>query len=388
MLVLAGKNNIAVNALNYIIENYNNDFSVVCNQTDDGKHGWQRSLRKTALDRGIQEITLEEAYERASTFISLEFDKIVRPAKFKHANAYNIHFSLLPKYKGMYTSIWPVINDEAVTGVTLHEIERGIDTGCIIEQIEISISENDRARDLYRKYLSNSFELFKKRFHCLINGEINSQPQPKKPSTYHSKNSIDFSKLELDLNQTAHTITKQLYAFSFREYQLPLVFGERVVEIEILDSQSQKTPGSIIHIDPDFFDLTTIDFDIRVYLDRIDRIGEFSTCTIAQAKRLLKGLCGVNDRNEHGWSPIIIAAYHGNFEVVDFLLENGADINDTNNNGTSVLMYAKDFCIKNRDTRLLDDLIFNGADLEHRDFSGKRLNDYCTPDEIRFLGLK
>lgn len=388
MLVLAGKNNIAVNALDYILENYNKDFLVVCNQTDDGNHGWQRSLKKTALDKGVKEITLEEAYEQASIFISLEFDKIVRPERFREASTFNIHFSLLPKYKGMYTSIWPLLNGEVVTGVTLHEIDNGIDTGSIIDQREIAISEHDRARDLYRKYLSSSFELFKSRFDEIISGEIYSKPQQKNASTYYSKKSIDFSTLKIDLNQTAHAIARQIYAFSFREYQLPIVMGEKIVEVDILDTRSIHKPGSLINKGSDSFDLATIDFDVRLYFDRIDRIGEFSNCTVVQAGRLLKGLCGVNDRNEHGWSPIIVAAYHGNFEVVDFLLEKGGDVNDTNNNGTSVLMYAKDFCIKANDRHLFDSLVARGADVRHKDFSGKQLVDYLSEKEKIFLGVK
>ena len=387
MLVLAGKNNIAVNALGYIIENYKKDLVVVCNQTDDGNHGWQRSLKKTAFDKGIREITLDEAYEQASIFISLEFDKIVRPEKFKYANAYNIHFSLLPKYKGMYTSIWPLLNDEEVTGVTLHEIDSGIDTGSIIDQLEISISEYDRASDLYKKYLSYSFELFKSRFDEIIGGEIYSKLQPKKASTYYSKKSIDFSVTKVDLNQTAYTVAKQIYAFSFREYQLPLVMGERIVEVDIFDTRSMLKPGSLINKGPDFFDLATIDFDVRLYFDRIDRIGEFSSCTEVQAEGLLKGLCGVNDRNEYGWSPIIIAAYHGNYEVIDFLLKKGADVNDTNNKGTSVLMYAKDHCIKTNSRHLFDFLVARGADVGHKDFYGKRLVDYLSKKEKVFLGV-
>ncbi|WP_083829472.1 formyltransferase family protein [Oceanimonas sp. GK1] len=388
MLVLAGKNNIAVNVFNYLLDNYNEGFVVVCNQTDNGTHGWQRSLKKTALDKGVKEISLEEAYEQASIFISLEFDKIVRTEKFKKARPYNIHFSLLPKYKGMYTSIWPLLNNEVVSGVTLHEIDSGIDAGAIIDQREFAISAHDRARDLYRKYLSSSFELIKSRFDDILTGELSSITQPKNGSTYYSKKSIDFGSLKVDLNQTAFSVVRQIYSFSFREYQLPMIMGERIVEAEILDSRSICKPGTVVNREPDFFDLATIDFDIRLYFDRIDRINEFSTCTVEQAGMLLKGLCGVNDRNENGWSPIIIAAYHGNVDVVKFLLEKGASVNDCNNNGTSVLMYAKDFCIKAGDKKLFDFLVASGACVKHKDFSGKQLADYLSEKEKFFLGVK
>jgi len=388
VLVLAGKNNIAVNALNYVVDNYVGDFSIICNHTDDGHHGWQRSLKKTASDYGVREISLEEAYEEATVFISLEYDRLVHIEKFKKARAYNIHFSLLPKYKGMYTSIWPLLNGEVTSGVTLHHIDNGIDTGSIIDQNKICLTECDRASDLYRKYLASSFDLFKRQFKSMIAGDIYAEEQPEKGSTYYSKNSIDFSSLTIDLNQTAHCIARQIYAYSFREYQLPVVMQERIVEVEILDKRSSLKPGFVIKKEADYLTLATIDYDIRLYIDRIDRLEQFASCSVDYAKVLLKGLCGVHDRDKNGWSPIIIAAYHGNYEVVAFLLKKNANVNDVNRNGTSVLMYAKDYCLKSKDRSLFDFLIHKGADINHKDFYGKTLVNYLTENQKAFFSLK
>ena len=120
-----------------------------------------RDRRKTAIEKGVREVTLDEAYDLATIFFSLEFDMLVKPEKFRNAQAYNIHFSLLPKYKGMYTSVWPILNGEACSGVSLHKIDQGIDTGDLIDQITIPILDHDRAIDLYMKYLDAGFKLFK-----------------------------------------------------------------------------------------------------------------------------------------------------------------------------------------------------------------------------------
>ena len=99
MIVIAGKNNIAVYGLELALRKYDrNQIAVVCNKNETGVDGWQRSLRKFALDNQVQEITLEEAYARTSIcFLSLEFDSLVVPERFKTVNIFNIHFSLLPK---------------------------------------------------------------------------------------------------------------------------------------------------------------------------------------------------------------------------------------------------------------------------------------------------
>ena len=101
-ICIAGKNNIAVEILLYLVElgiNKENIY-VTLNETDDGKDNWQRSLLKKANELNIKVNTLEDSYCIDNLlFISLEFDRIVNPNKFKTDKLFNIHFSLLPKYK-------------------------------------------------------------------------------------------------------------------------------------------------------------------------------------------------------------------------------------------------------------------------------------------------
>ena len=163
-ICIAGKNNIAVEILLYLVElgiNKENIY-VTLNETDDGKDNWQRSLLKKANELNIKVNTLEDSYCIDNLlFISLEFDRIVNPNKFKTDKLFNIHFSLLPKYKGMFTSILPILNNEKTTGVTFHKIDKGIDTGNIISQKEFEIDFMDNSRDIYHKYIKNGISLVK-----------------------------------------------------------------------------------------------------------------------------------------------------------------------------------------------------------------------------------
>ena len=82
-------------------------------------------------------ISLNQAYRIPNLiFISIHYDKIIKIENFKTKNLYNFHFSLLPKYKGMHTGAHPIINGENYSGVTLHKIDNGIDTGDVIDQIK------------------------------------------------------------------------------------------------------------------------------------------------------------------------------------------------------------------------------------------------------------
>ncbi len=62
--------------------------------------------------------------------------------------AVNVHFSLLPKYRGAAPVNWAIVNGEAETGVTTMQMDSGLDTGAILMQRAIPIAEDETAIDL------------------------------------------------------------------------------------------------------------------------------------------------------------------------------------------------------------------------------------------------
>ncbi len=390
MIVVAGKNNIAVHALEYLASLLGEDCLVaVPNKNDSGEDSWQRSLSLAAVNNNVPLVNYEELdKEEVDIFLSLEFDRIINPDQFSRARLYNIHFSKLPAYKGMYTAVWPILNGDSTAGVTLHEIDAGIDTGDIVSQIVFDVSPSDRSRDLYRKFIDSSIDLFSNCIRDILSGSLETRPQPSIGSTYFSKDSIDFSKSFINAKCTAWELKKYIYAYSFREYQLPIFRGESIVEVEITPEKSIFPAGSVVEKSEHLIKISTVDYDAVLYFDRLNYVlSKMGKCSSAEAGELVKNISGVHDRNNSGWSPIIVAAYNGNLEVVDFLLGKGASPNDCNYKGTTVLMYAKDYCLRSGCRELFDILVQYGADPYASDYSGKQLVDYVTPEECAFLGL-
>jgi len=68
--------------------------------------------------------------------------------------AFNIHGSLLPKYRGRTPHVWAIINNEAETGVTAHLIDEGCDTGDILKQITVPIGISDTGAVILNKFES------------------------------------------------------------------------------------------------------------------------------------------------------------------------------------------------------------------------------------------
>ena len=75
----------------------------------------------------------------------------ILPEPFLHAfphGAINVHFSLLPKYRGAAPVNWAIVNGEKSTGVTTMKMDAGLDTGDILLQSEIMIGDDESSIEL------------------------------------------------------------------------------------------------------------------------------------------------------------------------------------------------------------------------------------------------
>ena len=145
-ICIAGKNNIAIEVCRYVIEHYPQaTIYALINRNETGVDGWQHSyLKYIQSEFKVNLSTLEDMYKIEDlVFISTEYDRIIKPHLFKTKWLYNIHFSLLPAYKGVYPSVWPILNGEKYAGVTLHKMDQGIDTGDIIAQKRFRLSAKE-----------------------------------------------------------------------------------------------------------------------------------------------------------------------------------------------------------------------------------------------------
>ena len=164
-ICIAGKNECSINAIKtltkYKISKKN--ICVLPNASDNGRNNWQPSLRKFARINKFKIVNINELYKIPNlVFFSLEYEKIINVDKFKSKKLFNFHFSLLPKYRGCHTNFYQIFYGEKKSGVTLHLIDNGIDSGKIIDKSHYKIPINYTAYDNYLKLLKCSSNLFKK----------------------------------------------------------------------------------------------------------------------------------------------------------------------------------------------------------------------------------
>jgi methionyl-tRNA formyltransferase len=95
---------------------------------------------------------------------------------------FNIHFSLLPKYRGAAPVQWALINGEKLTGVTSFWIEETLDSGPILVQKTVQIGSDDDAASLFKKLIPVGIEVMNETLDLLKNGKVPGTPQKGIPS--------------------------------------------------------------------------------------------------------------------------------------------------------------------------------------------------------------
>jgi UDP-4-amino-4-deoxy-L-arabinose formyltransferase/UDP-glucuronic acid dehydrogenase (UDP-4-keto-hexauronic acid decarboxylating) len=98
--------------------------------------------------------------------------------------AFNLHGSLLPKYRGRAPLNWVLVNGEKETGVTLHRMTQRADAGDIVAQQSVAISDTDVALSLHQKLCSASQTLLRDVLPKIRSGQTQERPQDESQATY------------------------------------------------------------------------------------------------------------------------------------------------------------------------------------------------------------
>lgn len=135
--------------------------STICSRFSNNYHNkfysyralaWKRKLNiRTVVDvnsKGFMRILKKE---KVNLIVSVYFNQILKDFVIDTANkgVINIHPAYLPDYKGVSPVFWSLANGEKYAGVTVHYINKGIDTGNIIAREKVKIARFDTEDSLY-----------------------------------------------------------------------------------------------------------------------------------------------------------------------------------------------------------------------------------------------
>lgn len=126
--------------------------------------------------------------------------------------AINVHGSLLPKYRGAAPVQWAILNLDEKTGVTIMRMDPGMDTGDILTQVEVPISDRVHTPELMNMLAEAGGDLLISSLPGIIDGSIASIPQNEQDATMSPP--ITKEQGRIDWNRTAAQISAQVRALS------------------------------------------------------------------------------------------------------------------------------------------------------------------------------
>ncbi len=260
-IVYMGTPDFAVYGLKSIVE-AGHDVVAVITQPDKPK-GRSKSLvptpvKKQALEYDIPVYQPEKVREEETVNLlkGLAPDVIVvaaygqiLPESILNIPPYgciNIHASLLPKYRGAAPIEWSIIDGETVTGVTTMYMEKGLDTGDMIEKTEVAIEPTDTGATLHDKLASAGADLVISTLNALLNNTATRTKQDDSLSCYAKMLTKDMG--DIDFNQDAKSIERLIRGLNPWPCAYTTLDGKGLKFFAADVVEKTGTPGEIIEV--------------------------------------------------------------------------------------------------------------------------------------------
>jgi len=196
----------------------------------------------------------------ADLFVVVAF-RILPPELFSmpQRGAFNLHASLLPKYRGAAPINWAIIRGEKETGVTTFLLQKSVDTGNIILQARIPIREEETAGEIHDKLAEIGAEIVLHTVRLIESGKAMPKPQDNSPATLAPK----ISKADCHINWSANAV--EVHNFIRGLSPRPGAFtrhGETLLKLyrtRRIPEKGNAKPGEIISADKQLFVKTADD---------------------------------------------------------------------------------------------------------------------------------
>jgi len=149
--------------------------------------------------------------------VSILFGYILSPEvlEIPEVGCINLHPSYLPYNRGTYPNVWSIV-EGTPAGVTLHYIDKGVDTGAIIAQKEVEVLPTDTGETLYRKLERASIDLFAESWPRIRDGRLDCLTQHPEEGTCHRVKDVErIDCIDLDARYTGRYLIDVLRARTF-----------------------------------------------------------------------------------------------------------------------------------------------------------------------------
>ena len=161
--------------------------------------------------------------------------------------SFNLHASLLPKYRGAAPINWAIIKGEKETGVTTFLLQEKVDTGSIILQARVKIGEDETAGELHDRLAAVGAEIVLQTVRLIELGKAKPHAQDESlaspaPKIHREMCRIDWAKTAQEVHNFVRGLSPDPCAFTFHNGKLLNIYRTKKTGVKV----HEASPGLVV----------------------------------------------------------------------------------------------------------------------------------------------
>jgi len=195
-ILFFGYSEVGYSCLSLLLERGDHVVALITHEDNPHEKIWFKTPAVAAREKGIPVFTPESvntpewrekiAALRPDLILSVYYRHMIgtKLLALPPLGAWNLHGSLLPKYRGRAPINWAVLHGEARIGMTLHRMVKSADAGAIVDQDGADIGPRDTAEQAFRKVLPCARRVLARQIDALLAGLATETPQDEAQASY------------------------------------------------------------------------------------------------------------------------------------------------------------------------------------------------------------
>ena len=261
-ILFFGYSEVGYECLSLLLGRGDNVVALITHEDNPHEKIWFKTPAAAARERGIPVFTPEKvntpgwieriAALRPDLILSVYYRHMIssRILALARLGAFNLHGSLLPKYRGRAPINWAVLHGERRIGMTLHRMVKSADAGPIVDQEGVDIGPRDTAEQAFRKVLPCARRVLARQIDALLAGTAREAPQDDSQATCFGGRTpedgrIDWTQTSAQIFNLIRAVTDP-YPGAFTDAagaRLMVWWAEPV-------SGRRGAPGEVLSVDP------------------------------------------------------------------------------------------------------------------------------------------
>ena len=265
-ILFFGYSEVGYTCLDLLLSRHDNVVALITHEDNPNEKIWFKTPAVAAREHGLPVFTPESVNnpEWREKIAALQPDLILS-VYYRHMigtkilampplGAWNIHGSLLPKYRGRAPINWALVHGESRIGMTLHRMVKSADAGDVVDREGIAIGPRDSAEVAFRKVMPCARIVLERQIDALLAGTVKEAPQDESQATYFGGRTPEDGRIQW--TQTSAQIFNLIRAVTdpypgaftdIGDARLMVWWAEAV---SVATVGRRGTPGEVLSVDP------------------------------------------------------------------------------------------------------------------------------------------